>query len=83
MEDFQSISLSGTDLEGSDEPAVKRRKLAKQQGEEIIDNFLQKVKQIPVHKLSPSEALAQVNKLKAEVLATENPYIKDVLARRS
>ena len=30
LEDYQSISLSGTDLEGSDEPAVKKRKLIKQ-----------------------------------------------------
>ena len=30
LEDYQSISLSGTDLEGSDEPAVKKRKLAKE-----------------------------------------------------
>ncbi len=30
LEDYQNISLSGTDLEGRDEPAIKKRKLAKE-----------------------------------------------------
>ena len=30
LEDYQSLSLEGTDLEGEGEPAVKKRKLAKQ-----------------------------------------------------
>lgn len=30
LEDFQSISLSGTGLEGDDEQAVKKRKVVKQ-----------------------------------------------------
>ena len=30
LEDYQSVSLSGTDLEGSEEPAVKKRKIIKQ-----------------------------------------------------
>lgn len=30
LEDYQCISLSGTDLEGDEEPAVKKRKLVKQ-----------------------------------------------------
>jgi len=30
LEDYQCISLSGTDLDGDAEPAVKKRKLMKQ-----------------------------------------------------
>ena len=30
LEDYQSVGLAGTELEGDDEPAVKKRKLAKQ-----------------------------------------------------
>lgn len=30
LEDYQCISLSGTELEGEGEPAVKKRKLVKQ-----------------------------------------------------
>lgn len=30
LEDFQSISLTGTGLEGNDEPAVKKRKVVKE-----------------------------------------------------
>ena len=30
LEDFQSINLTGTGLEGDDEPAVKKRKLVKE-----------------------------------------------------
>lgn len=30
LEDYQTVSLAGTDLEGDDEPAVKKRKLVKQ-----------------------------------------------------
>ena len=36
LEDYQNISLSGTDMEGDEEPAVKRRKLAKQVQEYIV-----------------------------------------------
>lgn len=32
LEDYQSLSLTGTGLEGEDEPAVKKRKIAKQVG---------------------------------------------------
>lgn len=32
LEDYQSLSLMGTGLEGEDEPAVKKRKIAKQVG---------------------------------------------------
>ncbi|KAJ8314931.1 hypothetical protein KUTeg_007081 [Tegillarca granosa] len=81
LEDFQTISLSGTDLGGEDEPAVKKRKLVKQEGEEIVKDFLSKVKQIKVGSLSEEEVLKQLKKLKEEVRAKDNAYVNDVLAR--
>ena len=54
-----------------------------QEGEDIIQDFLQKVKKLPLDSLSSEELEVKVNELKAEVKAKENPYIKDLLARKS
>ncbi|CAL1538378.1 unnamed protein product [Lymnaea stagnalis] len=82
LEDFQTLGLEGSGLEGDDEPAVKRRKLAKKEGEEIIQDFLAKVKQLSCESLSSDELMAEVNKLKKEVDQRNNPYIKDLLAKK-
>ena len=52
-----------------------------QEGEEIIQDFLSKVKKIPVSDMTEEQVLAEVMKLKDEVNAKGNPYIKDVLSR--
>ncbi|XP_041352599.1 DNA mismatch repair protein Msh2-like [Gigantopelta aegis] len=83
LEDYQSLSLAGTDLEGEGEPAVKKRKLAKQEGEEIIQDFLNKVKAIPISTMTEAEILAEVEMLKSEVEVKNNPYVMDILARKS
>lgn len=36
LEDYQCVSLSGTDLAGEEQPAVKKRKLVKQVGNKFI-----------------------------------------------
>ncbi|XP_059154557.1 LOW QUALITY PROTEIN: DNA mismatch repair protein Msh2-like [Physella acuta] len=82
LEDFQNINLEGTGLEGDDEPAVKRRKLAKEEGFQIMQDFLAKVKRSAVKDMSQEEAMSAINKLKAEVDQHNNPYIKDLLARK-
>ncbi|XP_069139332.1 DNA mismatch repair protein Msh2-like [Argopecten irradians] len=81
LEDFQNVSLSGTDLEGDSEPAVKKRKLAKEEGEDIIKDFLSKVKKLPLSTLSPDEAITELSKLKACVKEKNNPYVEDVISR--
>ena len=43
MEDYQSVSLGGTDLEGQDEPAVKRRKQAKEVRYSVYNKYLDMV----------------------------------------
>ncbi|GFN93737.1 DNA mismatch repair protein [Plakobranchus ocellatus] len=82
LEDFQMIALEGSGLEGDDESAVKRRKLVKQEGQEIIDDFVKKVKELPKD-LSEEDLMAAVNKLKEEVERKDNPYVKDVLAKEN
>ncbi|XP_013387202.1 DNA mismatch repair protein Msh2 [Lingula anatina] len=81
LEDYQSIDLKGTDLEGEGEPAVKKRKIAKQEGEELIKEFLTKVKALPVADLTQEQISCELNKLKAELAAKGNPYIQDLMAR--
>ncbi|KAK7478892.1 hypothetical protein BaRGS_00029873 [Batillaria attramentaria] len=82
LEDYQSVSVTGTQLEGDDEPAVKKRKLAKQEGEEIIKTFLSRCKELASSDKTPDQLMSEVEKLKAEVDAKNNPYIQDVLARK-
>ncbi|CAG2197296.1 MSH2 [Mytilus edulis] len=81
LEDFQSISLTGTGLEGNDEPAVKKRKVVKEEGEEIIEEFLKKVKALPIDSMSEGDLTKELNKLKDNVKSKNNPYVNDVLAR--
>jgi len=81
LEDYQSVT--GTEMEGDDEPAAKKRKLAEQEGKEIISEFLSQVKQLPLTTLSSEKALEELNKLKEGVRAKNNTYVDDVLARGS
>ncbi|XP_050392192.1 DNA mismatch repair protein Msh2 [Patella vulgata] len=81
LEDFQSVSLEGTDFEGDGEPAIKKRKLAKQEGEELIHDFLQRVKKLPINSMTEEDLKKEVDKLKEEISAKNNPYIKDILAK--
>ncbi|BFZ23354.1 hypothetical protein BsWGS_26393 [Bradybaena similaris] len=82
LEDFQTLGLQGTALDGDDEPAVKRRRTAKLEGESIIEEFLAAAKQLPLDSLSPDQLLVQVEQLKARVTQKDNAYIKDLLARK-
>ena len=52
-----------------------------QEGEEIIADFLKKVRALPLSDLSEEDAMVQLNKLKLEVKEKNNPYVEDVLAR--
>ncbi|ESO85742.1 hypothetical protein LOTGIDRAFT_195636 [Lottia gigantea] len=81
LEDFQCVNLQGTDLYGDDEPAVKKRKLVKEEGEEIIEKFLNTVKKLPIDTMSDTDLQKEMEKLKAEVKAKNNPYVNDILAK--
>jgi len=81
LEDFQNVALEVEGLAGEGEPAVKKRRMVKQEGEQIIADFLAKVRKLPVDTLSEAELKEKVEVLKAEVTAKDNPYVRDILAR--
>lgn len=47
-----------------------------------MQDFLAKVKELQLKTISQEEAMSAINKLKAEVDQHNNPYIKDLLARK-
>jgi len=84
LEDFQgSTAQLGDgvlDSETGTSPA-KRRRLAKQDGEEIIKEFLGQVAKLPVETMTEKQTACEVSKLKEQVLARNNPYIQELLAK--
>ncbi|XP_014768650.1 DNA mismatch repair protein Msh2 [Octopus bimaculoides] len=80
LEDFQSVDLQGTDMAGDDEPAVKKRKSEKQEGERIIEDFLKSVKNLPLDTLTNEQLKSEISNLKAGVESKNNLYIKDILS---
>ncbi|KAL4232768.1 MutS-like protein [Mactra antiquata] len=83
LEDYQCISLSGTDLDGDEEPAVKKRKMMKQEGEDLIKDFISKVKALPLSSLSDDDIVKQIETMKSELRDKNNSYVEDILARKS
>ncbi|XP_030630988.1 DNA mismatch repair protein Msh2 [Chanos chanos] len=80
LEEFQDISRAGED--GSDdEPVAKRRCLDKQEGEKIIEEFLAKVKSLPVDSMTDEALKAELRKLKAEVVARNNSFVNEIVSR--
>ena len=77
------MSLSGTEMDGDSEAAVKRRKLEKAEGEELIAGFLEQVKAMPVSDMSEEEVMRKLQELKQQVLSRNNTFVADVLARGS
>ena len=53
-----------------------------QEGEEIITGFLKKVKQISSSTLTEGEIMAELEKLKSDVMSKNNSYVMDILARK-
>ena len=83
LEDFQNVTLTGTDLAGDSEVAVKRRKEEKEAGQALIDNFLAEVKALPLSDMSENEAMRKLAEMKQEVMSHNNAFVSDVLARGS
>ena len=50
-----------------------------QAGEELISEFIQKVRALPVASMTPEAVLQQVTALQAEVAAHNNPYVSTLL----
>ncbi|ELU00339.1 hypothetical protein CAPTEDRAFT_184281 [Capitella teleta] len=81
LEDYQNVSLQGSELEGQDEPAVKKRKVVREDGEQLIESFLKEVKDLASQTKDANELYAGIQKLKSQVMEKDNLYVKDVLAR--
>eukprot|EP00795_Rhopilema_esculentum_P017421 gene17421-9023_t len=79
LEDFQGTSGTFTDTVADHDTAAKKRRIAKQDGMKIIDDFLHKVTEIPLGELSEEQLEARVNELKSGVTASDNLYIKELL----
>ncbi|RVE59789.1 hypothetical protein OJAV_G00191920 [Oryzias javanicus] len=78
LEEFQEPT--GDKLE-EDEPEAKRRRTDKQAGESMIQEFLQKVKSLPVGTMAEEQVKVELKRLKQELISKNNTYIGDILAR--
>ncbi|XP_029954685.1 DNA mismatch repair protein Msh2 [Salarias fasciatus] len=79
LEEFQEPA--GDAAEQDDGPEAKRRRTDKQVGEELMQDFLQKVKSLPVATMSEEEVKEALRTMKQELAAKNNTYIGEILAR--
>ncbi|KAK3560038.1 hypothetical protein QTP86_033758 [Hemibagrus guttatus] len=77
LEEFQDVSRADEDAG----PEAKKRCLEKKDGEKIIEDFLRKVKALPVEDMTDEAIKAELLKLKAEVVAHNNSFVNDIVAR--
>ncbi|XP_073410108.1 DNA mismatch repair protein Msh2 isoform X1 [Dendrobates tinctorius] len=78
LEEFQFIGAGG---DHEDEPVCKKRHIEKQEGEKIIQDFLSKVKTLPLTVMSEDDLKLRLNQLKADVLAKNNSFVNEVISR--
>ncbi|XP_066552868.1 DNA mismatch repair protein Msh2 isoform X1 [Amia ocellicauda] len=76
LEEFQDA-----ETEGAEGPAAKRPCLDREEGEKIIEEFLGRVKALPVSEMSEQEVKDELKKLKAAVLAKNNSFVNKIVAR--
>lgn len=81
LEDYQSVGVQGTDLEGNDVPAQKRRRTEKKEGLRIIQNFLDQARALPVDELSDAQLQEKLDAMRKEATANNNLFVADVIAR--
>ncbi|KAE8284181.1 DNA mismatch repair protein Msh2 MutS protein-like protein 2 [Larimichthys crocea] len=79
LEEFQEPA--GEKSEQEEEPEAKRRRTDKQVGENLIQDFLEKVKSLPAATMSDEEVKSELRKMKQELVSKNNTYIAEILAR--
>lgn len=79
LEEFQEPP--GEESDSGEGPDAKRRCTDKQEGESLIQAFLAKVKSLPVASMTDEEVKATLKNMKMELVAHDNPYITEILAR--
>ncbi|PWA21644.1 hypothetical protein CCH79_00003173 [Gambusia affinis] len=79
LEEFQEPV--GDDSKRDEEPEVKRRRTDKQVGENLIQDFLEKVKALPVVTMTEEEVKAELRRIKQDLMSKNNTYISEILAR--
>ncbi|XP_071317884.1 DNA mismatch repair protein Msh2 [Trachinotus anak] len=79
LEEFQEPA--GEKSEKVDEPEAKKRRTDKQVGENLIQDFLEKAKSLPAATMSDEEVKAELRKMKQELVAKNNMYVTEILAR--
>uniref|UniRef100_A0A6Q2YTN6 DNA mismatch repair protein n=1 Tax=Esox lucius TaxID=8010 RepID=A0A6Q2YTN6_ESOLU len=75
LEEFQEEEPS--EEEG---PEAKKRRSDRQEGEALIQSFLEKVKSLPAATMTDQEVKEKLKAMKEELLAHNNAYITDLLA---
>ncbi|MEQ2270115.1 MutS-like protein, partial [Xenotaenia resolanae] len=79
LEEFQEPA--GDDSKQEEDLEVKRRRTDKQVGENLIQDFLQKVKALPVATMTEEEVKVDLRRMKQDLVAKNNTYISEILAR--
>ncbi|XP_058477370.1 DNA mismatch repair protein Msh2 [Solea solea] len=79
LEEFQEPA--GEKSSQEEEPEAKRRRTDKQVGEDLIQDFLDKAKSLPAASMTEEEVKAELRRMKQELVAKNNTYISDIIAR--
>ncbi|KAM7381423.1 hypothetical protein PAMA_012315 [Pampus argenteus] len=79
LEEFQEPAEEKSEQE--EEPEAKRRRTDKQVGENLIQDFLEKVKSLPAATMTEDEVKAELRRMKEELMAKKNTFITEILSR--
>lgn len=77
LEEFQELA----EAESDEGPEAKRRRTDKQVGEGLIQDFLEKVRSLPVANMADAAVKSELKRMKQELEAKNNSYISEILKR--